>query len=230
MSLGQRIQKARKDRGMTQENLGQAFGITREAVQQWEADETQPRGRRMRELATLLRVDLQWLLTGELPAEPKPAETPTEGGLDRSSGHMMIIYELDVRAGMASGGALQEGESVGFEAVKAQWHIPAEVIRPHTSAPENRIKIITAVGDSNVPEFFPGDRVMVDTSDTVPSPPGFFAIWDGFGEVIKRLEMVPYSKPARVRLLSANPAYEPRELDLDAVVINGRVIGKWKWT
>lgn len=211
--------------GLTQDQVGRELGVTGAAVQQWEAGETQPRGHRLTALARFLGVDPAWLLTGA----GQEAATDDAGARGRSAlnSRMLVIDELDVRAGMSLGGAVHEGD---VELVKARWQIPAVVIRPYSSAPEEAIKIITAVGDSNIPEFFPGDRVMVDTSDRIPSPPGFFAVWDGFGEVIKRLEMVPYSDPPLVRLLSANPAYEPRELPLDTVVINGRVLGKWKWT
>ena len=72
--------------------------------------------------------------------------------------------------------------------------------------------------------------MLVDTSDRRPSPPGPFIVWDGFGVVLKRVEMVPYSDPPMVRLLSRNEAYDTYERPLDEVVINGRVIGKWHWT
>lgn len=225
MRLGERIEQARRRMGLTQDQVGRELGVTGAAVQQWESGETQPRGHRLDALTQLLGVDAAWLLTGK--GRDTPSGDAGERGRDALNSRMLVIEELDVRAGMSLGGAVQDAD---IEPVKARWQIPAVVIRPYSSAPEEAIKMITAVGDSNVPEFLPGDRVMVDTSDRVPSPPGFFAIWDGFGEVIKRLEMVPYSDPPVVRLLSANPAYEPRELRLDAVIINGRVLGKWKWT
>jgi phage repressor protein C with HTH and peptisase S24 domain len=104
------------------------------------------------------------------------------------------------------------------------------MLRGQTTAAPEQIKIITVYGDSMVPDFLPGERVLVDLSDQTPSPPGVFVVWDGFGLVIKRLEMVPYSNPPTVKLKSANEAYDTYERALSEVVINGRVIGKWKWT
>lgn len=229
MSLGERIKEARAAKGLTQEQVGKHFGISREAVQQWETGDTAPKGGRLQSLAKLLERDVNWLVTG--PASHTTATISRDNAYPHNGSRMLIIDELDVRAGMSLGGAIHETEQTsGIEMVKARWQIPAVVIRPYSSAPQEAIKIITAVGDSNIPEFFPGDRVMVDTQDRIPSPAGFFAIWDGFGEIIKRLEMVPYSDPPKVKLHSANEAYETRELPLDMVVINGRVLGKWKWT
>ncbi len=80
------------------------------------------------------------------------------------------------------------------------------------------------------PDFQPGERVMVDTQDRVPSPPGVFAVWDGFGLVVKRVEMIPYSDPPTARLISSNQEYKTYKLSLATVKINGRVVGKWHWT
>lgn len=71
---------------------------------------------------------------------------------------------------------------------------------------------------------------MVDTQDRSPSPPGIFVVWDGFGLVVKRMEMVPYSDPPKVRLISRNREYSTLELPAEDVHINGRVFGKWLWT
>ena len=38
MTLGQRIQELRKQRGMSQEALGDALGVSRQAVSKWEGD------------------------------------------------------------------------------------------------------------------------------------------------------------------------------------------------
>ena len=39
MTLGQRIQALRKEKGLSQEALGEALGVSRQAVSQWEADQ-----------------------------------------------------------------------------------------------------------------------------------------------------------------------------------------------
>ena len=53
-----------------------------------------------------------------------------------------------------------------------------------------------------------GDRVLIDTSQRVPVPPGVFAIWDGMGLVSKRIEHEPNSDPAMVVIKSVNPEYQ----------------------
>lgn len=136
------------------------------------------------------------------------------------------IIELDVRR---LKGARAMDEENGALAV-GEWEIPTKVISPQTLTETQRLKIIQVLGDSMKPDFLPGERVLVDTIDRLPDPPGVFAIWTGHAVRLIRLELVPYSEPPTVRLVAGHKDYEARELPLEAVIVNGRVIGKWLWT
>ena len=116
------------------------------------------------------------------------------------------------------------------ETVVDDWRMPAEFVKSHTSSPFERLKVVAVTGDSNIPDFMPGERVLVDTDDRKPSPPGVFVLWDGVGLVMKRIEVIPNSNPVRVRLIPRNPIYETYERPLADIVINARVIGKWART
>jgi phage repressor protein C with HTH and peptisase S24 domain len=173
----------------------------------------------------------EWLMFGDaVSLAPRDQGGPPVSVKDPRSNSVVIIDELDGRPGALDGGRPGGDEGERQDKVVGKWSIPTNVVRYHTTAPAGELKIIRVVGDSMEPDFLAGERVMVDTGDRLPSPPGVFAVWDGFSEIVKRLEMVPYSDPPRVKLMSVNPAYEPRELRLDEMVINGRVVGKWKWT
>lgn len=75
-----------------------------------------------------------------------------------------------------------------------------------------------------MPTLHSGDRVMVDNGDRIPSPGGVFAVWDGFGVVTKRLEVVPNSDPPTLRISSDNPLHREYERTADEVNIIGRVV------
>jgi hypothetical protein len=155
--------------------------------------------------------------TGEHPLVP----TPSRG--EPGSGRTIRIAELDVRAS-AGGGLLGENEKT-----VAEWQVPREVIRGHSAAPATELRIITVMGDSMEPTLQPGQRVLVDTGDRKPTPPGIFVVWDGLGLVIKRVQTVPHSEPPKVRITSDNGKYESYERALDEAYIQGRVIGQWRW-
>jgi len=85
------------------------------------------------------------------------------------------------------------------------------------------------IGDSMEPTLQAGQRVLVDTGDRNPSPPGVFVVWAGLGLVIKRVQMLPQSEPPRVKISPDNLKYDPYERALAEAYIQGRVIGQWRW-
>ena len=64
MTLGKRIARARKRLRMTQRELGRFLGVSYQAVSQWECDKTVPDTRKVDELAHVLRVTTDALLSG----------------------------------------------------------------------------------------------------------------------------------------------------------------------
>lgn len=140
---------------------------------------------------------------------------------------MARIEEFDVRA--AAGAPTFMDNEADRPTVIHEWQMPRELIRSVTYAPVERVKIITVVGDSMEGTFRPFEKVMVDTQDCTPSPPGIFVVYDGLGLVVKRVEYVPHSDPAVVRITSDNPRYTPYERSLAEAYIQGRVLGRWQW-
>ena len=166
--------------------------------------------------------------SGERPAGGRSgvalAADSKDGAVGKGDGRLLKIGELDVRASAGSGGLSAEAENI-----VAEWQIPSGMIRQYTSAPAHELRIITVMGDSMEPTLLPGQRILVDTGDRMPSPPGIFVVWDGLGLVVKRLQVVPHSEPPRVRIGSDNGKYEPYERSLAEAYIQGRVIGEWRW-
>lgn len=98
------------------------------------------------------------------------------------------------------------------------------VIRHEFRTTPEHLHIITIDDDSMEPLLSTADRILIDTSQRVPVPPGIFVIWDGMGLVAKRVEHVPHSDPPTVVIKSANPEYQTYERDAEEVNIIGRVI------
>jgi len=67
MSLGDRIQAARKAAGLTQQQLADRFGISRNAVSMWESDKSAPDANKMAPLAEMFGVGVEELWTGRRP-------------------------------------------------------------------------------------------------------------------------------------------------------------------
>ena len=75
-----------------------------------------------------------------------------------------------------------------------------------------------------VPLLEHDDTVMLDYSQTRPSPPGIFILDDGVGLVAKRIEIIPSSKTQILRISSQNPANSIYQRRIDEEHIIGRVV------
>lgn len=88
MTLGQRIQELRKRRGLSQEALGEALGVSRQAVSKWEGDNGIPELDTLIALSRFFGVTLGQLLGVEesvgQSSQPEPdREDPVEAALRR---------------------------------------------------------------------------------------------------------------------------------------------------
>lgn len=80
MTLGNRLKAARKKTGLTQKEVGQYFGISGQAVSQWERDEVTPEIDKLGRLQRLLKIPAEWLLSGD---GPPPEQDEVSSLLDR---------------------------------------------------------------------------------------------------------------------------------------------------
>lgn len=63
MSLGKRIREKRKELGLTLQQLGDVFGVTRSSVSDWESGKTRPDQTKLVKLADVLNTSLDFLLS-----------------------------------------------------------------------------------------------------------------------------------------------------------------------
>ena len=79
MSLGERIKALRRRAGLSQEQVAEQVGVSRQAVAKWEAGQSAPSTENLRKLAQVLQVGLE-----ELAGKPAAACGPDQTGLGRS--------------------------------------------------------------------------------------------------------------------------------------------------
>ena len=128
------------------------------------------------------------------------------------------IPEYDVRVA-AGGGALIEGSDI-----RATWGFSSDYVTRELRANASALNMVEVIGDSMEPKLSPGDRIIVNQNDVNPTPPGVFALWDGYGLVVKNVQRVHRSEPEKLLLISENPIYPPYEVLIDEIKIIGRVI------
>ncbi len=85
MELGERIAKLRKSRGMTQEQLGEYLGTTRQAVSKWEAGRAMPELDLIVKMGELFGVTMDSLILGRSAPAPAEGETPKTEAADQNT-------------------------------------------------------------------------------------------------------------------------------------------------
>ncbi len=77
MTTGQRIAQKRREAGLSQEQLGQQLGVSRQAIYKWESDASMPEIEKLVALSRLFSVPVGWLLGEEdAPAQNADGQEP----------------------------------------------------------------------------------------------------------------------------------------------------------
>ena len=88
MTLGQRIAQKRKEQGLSQEALGSALGVSRQAIYKWESDATFPEIEKLIAMSRLFSVPVGWLLGVEEESAPAAA------GAELSEAQLAMVQEI----------------------------------------------------------------------------------------------------------------------------------------
>ena len=203
------------------------------------------RGENLTKLASVLGVSAGWLLTGHhehlssedvaagLSVDEQPDSLSTSS-LENYSGQLPgAAPEIDAKAGAGNGNVgenevvtLRRGETYVGHKVISEWVFPSAFLRHELRMQPGDIMVLEVVGDSMSPTLESGDRVMVDTTYSKPTPDGIYVIEEGDGPMVKRLQLIRRSDPPEVRILSDNKNHEPYTLRLDEIRVIGRVSGR----
>lgn len=203
------------------------------------------RGDNLVNVARVLGVSVAWLQTGEhehLSSEDVAAGLPGNeqresfgtSSLENYSGKVPgAVPEIDAKAGAGNGNVgehevvtLRRGESYVGHKVVSEWVFPPAYLRHELRMQPGDIMVLEVVGDSMSPTLESGDRVMVDTTYSKPTPDGIYVIEEGDGPMVKRLQLIRRSDPPEIRIISDNKHHEPYTLRLEDVRIIGRVSGR----
>lgn len=76
MTFGERLQALRQRAGMSQDQLAERLGVSRQAVSRWERDETMPETDKVIALADLFGVTTDYLLRPRPEEAEQKAQTP----------------------------------------------------------------------------------------------------------------------------------------------------------
>ena len=72
MSIGERITQLRNRKNMSQGQLAQTIGVSRQAISKWENDQSSPDTIHLIKLSDILDTDVEYLATGRKPVYEEP--------------------------------------------------------------------------------------------------------------------------------------------------------------
>lgn len=109
MTFGEKIQKLRKEAGISQEELSYQLGVSRQAVSKWERDSGYPETEKIVRMGRIFNVSLDYLLNEE---EEQSYEKDDECGIyvNREIANGFILYQkrkflkIAIAAGIMVGG------------------------------------------------------------------------------------------------------------------------------
>ena len=223
-----RIRELRNVAGLSQATLAQKVGTSNQQIGRLEKGTRGLTTQWMDRIAAALECSPADLLP-RVSLGPSQIEHAKEPRLPQTG--LRLIPEIDVRAGMGGGGEAAvtyvpdgNGGMMAADDVRDHWSLPEGYLRSELHVGADVARIIEVQGDSMEPSLRSGDRIMVNVVARTPSPPGLFALWDGFGLVVKRIEHIPNSDPPALKVLSDNPLHADYERTAEEVNIVGRVI------
>jgi transcriptional regulator with XRE-family HTH domain len=226
---------AREARHMSRTDLVKLSGVSKQQLSRLENGLIRLRLDHLKPFATPLRfTPEQILLWGRYPGTGDHIESSDvlredpgrEEPLGPAPGQ---VPELDTLAGMGGGGIpAREVRKDGRHAdpIKSEgWLFPLSFVREQLHSSPSRLLVLDTTGDSMTPTIDSGDRVIVDTGHTTPSPDGLYAIRDTFGSiVVKRLQLLRSSRPTRVKIISDNANHPSEEVALNELEVFGKVL------
>ncbi|PQV51847.1 LexA family transcriptional regulator [Paraburkholderia sp. BL21I4N1] len=225
MSLGSRIRAKRKAKGLTLQQLGDVFGISRSSVSEWESDRSAPANDKLVRLAEVLSTSVEELLSDSGGKQPVITQSKTHisstlnphhvAATDAPAGRLPVISW--VQAG-------QWGEIVN--------NLRDEAIEEWVVCPFQGDFVLPVVGESMFNpggdlSFRDGDRISVSTG-VEPRHKGL-VIAKRKNEASATFRQLLIENDGVLMLQTLNTSWPERYIKVDRdVEIIGVVTGQWR--
>lgn len=211
--IGERLRMEMKKRGVTSADLAKRADVKMSFLYDIISGKSaNPSTIKLARVAHVLGVSLNYLVGSSNNPSPSPL-APIPADTD-----YVAIPRVNVQV------SAHGGHIVTQEYAAESYHFRKTWISEHLRTDESNLRLFYIRGDSMEPTLCNDDLVLADTSRQQPSPPGIFLLFDGFGLVVKRLELIDESPKKRIRIISDNPQYQNYERLVEETSIVGRVV------
>ncbi len=216
LGFASRLEKARGN--MTIAFLARQAGINDRSLRTYIKGESIPNLENLVKLADTLKVNIQWLSTGDGPMRNE------EEVFQEISNRIIIdskevrIPHYDIKVSAGHGNYIDEENIIGYIPFAKSWFSRFRI-------PTNKAVAFNATGDSMEPTIQDNALILVDTSEYKPRDGCIYVISTGGDLRVKRLQR----QTKGLLIISDNPVYKEEMIEnneLDHLTIIGRVV----WT
>lgn len=224
-TLGQRIKKCAKAKGLRDADIAQALGISTRAANSYANDSRQPTLANLTTLADIFGVSTDYLLTGNTAPPPNwidedelvRAQVAGINGPKLTDADYALVCLSRAHVSAGPGHVPPEEHFYGSLAFNRAW-LKREGVNPAAAS------LVRVKGDSMEPTLHDGSTVLVDHQRRDPAVRrGIYALRIGEEVFVKRLEKVGDV----LVITSDNPTHSSRALggrELADVEVIGRVV------
>jgi phage repressor protein C with HTH and peptisase S24 domain len=198
-------------------------GISYGALHKYVSGTATPTLEKLVLIAKYAGVSISWLATGE---EENSGSAPSAHSAFDIDGHPVDLEEFvfipryNVKAAAGHGVHLENETRMHTMAFRRYWLEQVLRVNPKNCA------VITVVGDSMEGTLNDRDVILVDIRDNLPGDGIYVLRIDSDNLVVKRVQRLPGSV---LHITSANPAYQPFDVKLDAMPNDVSIVGKVLW-
>lgn len=218
-TLMSRVRQARMAKGLSQQQIAEAVGMSQPNYYKIENGKTQRSGY-INDIARVLGVDVDWLIGGDAYIGNEStaiAKQPAQLLIKDEEEHVEIpIYNVFFCCGDGS-------KAFDFEEVKGYRKMPKRFFNKEHINPDN-FKLVCAANDSMAPFINDKDEVGIDISDTEIRDGQVYALLLDGERMFKR---VLREAGGALRLTSFNPSYPDKVITADnheSLMIVGRQV------
>ncbi len=204
--VGKVFRRRARDQGLSDAAVARRVGIQPRRYSNYVNDEREP------DFETFIKI------CRTLGLEPNevfgfaPLSAPSGEG-----GEFVYLPLYDVEAAAGHGTVVDSENITARLAFKPDW------LRTVTSAPPDRLGLITVYGDSMTPTLINGDTILVDFTQMRPDRDGIYVVRRDDMVQVKRVSIHPGT--GLLTIGSDNGAYETwRDIDPATIEVAGRVI------
>lgn len=206
-----------------QSDLARYVGVSPQAVQQWIAGKTVPKGKNLDALARFFNVAPGFILFGIGTAD---SASVLRGATNNGTpGSPLVVPIMNAAASMGAGEMLPEHDAVvGGLTLDRSW------VRRNLSisAPEN-LAVISGFGNSMEPTYKDGDLLLVDRGVTTVNIDGVYVFEQGQnGERVGYIKTLQRRPDGSLRAISDNKTYDAWDIPKNSEFrVLGRIV--WAW-